>query len=318
MEKALLYGQRQGAELKDRMNTKWIEYKAVCGYGCGAVLLLMVLGACGGDFGTNAEKGIAVVVPFPPQAYFVERIGGSHVSAGVLVETAGCAETYQVTPKQMDGLSRARMYFRVGMPFEETLLPKIQEACPGLEIVDLQPAAPEPDKGAVPAEGYHHEAGDPHAWLDPLCVVEQAGLIAEALAHADAAHRDDYVKNAVGFSQEVKALHERIRVQMEPFRGKAFYVYHPAFGYFAERYGLRQVAIEREGKAPGQRYLEEVIAAIKRDGAKVVYVEPGSADPSLKAIMEATGVELVSLNPLSREYIGNLEVIAAAIAKGFL
>jgi len=122
----------------------------------------------------------------------------------------------------------------------------------------------------------------------------------------------------VGFSQEVKALHERIRVQMEPFRGKAFYVYHPAFGYFAERYGLRQVAIEREGKAPGQRYLEEVIAAIKRDGAKVVYVEPGSADPSLKAIMEATGVELVSLNPLSREYIGNLEVIAAAIAKGFL
>ncbi len=258
-----------------------------------------------------------MVVPFPPQAYFVERIGGSHVTVSILVETAGCAETYQVTPKQMDGLSRARMYFRVGMPFEETLLPKIHEACPGLEIVDLREGSTQGVTGADSPDGHPHESGDPHVWLDPLRVVEQAGIIAGALSRADAAHRDDYVKNAVVFSQEVKALHERIRTRMEPFRGKTFYVYHPAFGYFAERYGLKQVAIEREGKAPGQRYLEEVIAAIKRDGAKVVYVAPQSAEPSLKAIAEATGVQLVALDPLNREYCANLETMADAIAKGF-
>ena len=81
--------------------------------------------SCGraADEGASAEK-LRVFVSIPPQAHFVERVGGAYVDVEVLVASGGSPHSFDPTPRQMAKLSRARIYFAIGVPFEQRFLPR--------------------------------------------------------------------------------------------------------------------------------------------------------------------------------------------------
>jgi zinc transport system substrate-binding protein len=87
---------------------------------------------------TAAARSIRAFVTIQPHAYFVERIGGDRVQVEVLVGPGQCAETFEATPKQLARMAGARLYFAVGMPMEETLVPRLRGNFPGLVVVDTQ------------------------------------------------------------------------------------------------------------------------------------------------------------------------------------
>lgn len=92
-------------------------------------------------FWSSCAWGVApleVFVSIPPQKYFVERVGGEHVSVSVIVEPGRSPATYEPTPRQITRLSRASLYFAIGVAFDDVWMKLILTANPELRIIALQ------------------------------------------------------------------------------------------------------------------------------------------------------------------------------------
>lgn len=283
-----------------------------------AIALCLVSGACRPAARQPSDASrVAVVVGIPPLAYLVERVGGAHVQVSVLIEPGRSPHSFDPTPKQMVGISRARLFFAAGMPFERRLLPRIADAANSIEIIDTS-AGIERRRMAPSREAIHehdHEAGsaDPHIWLDPRLAKAQARHICDALQRVDPANAETYRSNLRALSADLDALDARLRAALAPFKGERILVFHPAYGYFTDAYGLRQLPVEIEGKSPGGKALAALTEQAKAEHVSVLFVQPQHSSRSAAAIAEEIGAKLATLDPLSRDYIANMESMAAAI-----
>jgi zinc transport system substrate-binding protein len=259
----------------------------------------------------NGEK-TTVFVSILPQVYFVERVGGPYVEVEVLVPPGQSPATYGPTAGQMVRLSNAKVLFTIGVPFEKAFLPKLASTHPDLRVVDTRARVELRPMSEEHAHGDEDERGprDPHIWLDPKRVKIQAKTIHDELVRIDPGHAEGYRANLESFHEELDALDAKIAKILAPFKGRAFYVFHPTYGYFAERYGLQQVAVETEGKEPGPKHLASLIDRAKRDGVKAIFVQPQFSHSSAKTIAREIGGEVVTLDPLAKDYIRNLERMA--------
>jgi len=116
---------------------------------------------------------------------------------------------------------------------------------------------------------------------------------------------------------DLGTLDARIAQILASCRGRDFFVFHPAFGYFAAAYGLREVPIQASGKEPGARSLAGLIDRMKAEQVRTVFIQPQFSKRTAEAIAEATGAKLIVLDDLSRNYIGNLEDVAFKIRDSF-
>ncbi|MEF3169533.1 MAG: zinc ABC transporter substrate-binding protein [Deltaproteobacteria bacterium] len=96
------------------------------------------------SFGAASPDRMKVFVSIPPQAYFVNRIGGERVNVTVLLAPGENPSTFSPSPQEMAELARADLFFRTGVPFENVLMPKIASAMPGLKVVDTRQGEPTP------------------------------------------------------------------------------------------------------------------------------------------------------------------------------
>lgn len=265
----------------------------------------------------RADK-LAVFVSILPQVYFVERVGGDRVEVEALVLPGQSPATYEPTPKEMAALSEADVFFRIGVPYEKHLVPKMAAALGGLRVVDTREGITlrqmEDDHHHDEGEA-HDQAGapDPHVWLDPRLVKIQAGIICRELCRLDPAHKADFERNLDAFTADLDAVHARITEVLAPLKGQEFFVFHPAYGYFADAYGLKQVAVEIGGKEPSQKQLVELIDKARKAGARLIFVQPQFSTRSAQVIAEAIGGVVVPLDPLAEDYLENLADMASKI-----
>jgi zinc transport system substrate-binding protein len=305
-----------------------------------------------------------VYVSIPPQAYIVERVGGQRVDVGVLIGAGQSPHTFEPTPRQMAAISRARVYFSIGAPFERRILQRLAETSPGVNVVDTGAGVPRrmmeaalpigdaadrgevdqqshderggeraahDDEHAVGAQAAHdeHAAGeqlahddhahavgepDPHIWLAPVLVKIQARHIRDALTRASPEHAGEFDDNLRRFEADLDALDAEIAALLAPYRGRAVLVFHPAYGYFTDAYGLRQVAVEAEGKSPGPRQLAELVAAARARRARVIFIQPQISAQKAETVAQEIGARVVPIDPLERDYMNNLRHMAQAIA----
>jgi len=279
--------------------------------------------SCRSSAPQKSDGRLSVFVSIPPEAYFVQRIGGDHVNVHVLVRPGQNPHTYDPPLKQMAELSHARLFFRIGMPFESSLLPKIADV-EGLKIVDLRqgialaPMAEHEDEEAPAAE--HHPPGgmDPHVWLSPKLAKVMARTVGEALAEADPAHAADYRANLQALEADLEALDRRIARALAPVRGRRIYVFHPAFGYFCRAYGLKQEAVEVGGKNPAARQVQALITRARADGVRVIFVQPQFSQRAAETIARRIGGVVVPLDPLAEDYVANLEQMAQKVREALV
>ena len=289
-------------------------------------LFLAVLGMVWPTLGNGAEP-VPVFVSIVPQKYFAEKIGGELIKVSVMVKPGASPATYEPKPKQMVALSKAKIYYAIGVPFERVWLQKIREANPEMLVVHT-------DEGVEkrPMKAHHHGEGnneipekrkqdsvdehqgimDPHIWLSPPLVKIQAKNILNALLLTDPSHATIYETNYRKFIGELDALDVQIR---GIFAGKgesaAFMVFHPAWGYFAQTYGLEQIAVEMEGKEPKPADLKHLIHRARERGMKVIFVQPEFSTKSAEAIAKAIDGKVVLANPLALDWANNLKEIAS-------
>jgi zinc transport system substrate-binding protein len=276
---------------------------------------------------------ISAFVSILPIAYFVERVGGSNVEVSVLVGPGQDPHTFEPTPRLMAKLANARVLFKIGFPFEETIIKKIGSTFKKVEVVDLQQgiklrSMTEEEVKAEKAEHEHghghreaeqherrHEAGDfdQHTWLDPQLAKIQARTIADTLIRIDPSRKDQYEKNLQDFLNDLDAIHEQLAKALASVKGKSFFVFHPAYGYFGDAYGLKQIPVQIEGKEPTARQLVRLIELAKEDEVKVIFATPQFPKKSAEALAQAIGGAVVPLDDLAPDYLKNLREMASEL-----
>ena len=298
------------------MYGRWILKQIVMAFCLGFLVFTIGGVALAGD-------PFSVFVSILPQKYFVERIAGDEVEISVMVRPGADPATYEPSPRQMADLTKAKAYFGIGVPFETAWLDRIQSNYPGLVIVDTQ-------EGITlrQIEGHHHSTSqikgkephaehllDPHIWLNPLLVRRQGETIYKALAAINPPKASVYFENYQRFAEDLEVLDNKIRGILDHGVGGKFMVFHPAWGYFADAYGLQQIPIELAGKEPSARELAEFIDVARREQIKIIFVQSQFNIRPAQAVAKAVGAKVVQLDPLAEDYMVNMIATARAISE---
>ncbi|MBW1859057.1 MAG: zinc ABC transporter substrate-binding protein [Deltaproteobacteria bacterium] len=268
----------------------------------------------------DANERIRVFVSILPQAYFVERVGGGRVDVSVMVGPGHSPATYEPMPKQMAELSRAKLYFRIGVPFENVWMERISKANPDMKVVDTRKGI-----GLMSMKGHNH-AGfqaerqngglkDPHIWLSLRLTRTVAQNIYEALVSEDPLHQSSYQDNLRAFHYDLDDLDAEIAEIVKNDATRKFMVFHPAWGYFAQDYALEQIPIETEGKEATAKGLARVIKEGRKEGIKVIFVQKQFSEKSAATVANAIGGRVIQIDPLARDYLNNMKKIAQIFAE---
>ena len=158
---------------------------------------------------------------------------------------------------------------------------------------------------------------DPHIWLSPGRLAVQARTVADALSHADPAHRALYQGNLASLLTELTELDRSLRLRLQPFSGREFFVFHPSWGYFADDYDLVQVAVEVGGREPSDSELTQLQRRAREAKVKTVFVQPQIHGRGAQAFAAGIGAEVEILDPLAVDIPANLRATAERLVQAF-
>ena len=278
------------------MGKRGITYWLIVGL---LISLGVTLVACGRqtpEATTQERQGpLVVAASIAPLGDFARHVGGDEVEVHVLVPPAASPHTYELTPAQIKLLHRADVLILNGVGLEfwaQKVLDTVDNphlhvviASEGLEILQTRGE-----------EG----GGNPHLWLDVINATLYVAKIRDAFAAVDPGRKDVYMKNGARYIEELKALDREIMLTVAQFPNKKFIALHPAWVYFARRYGLEQAAVVEHtpGKEPSPAEIAHIVEVAREIGAKAIFAEPQFSPKAAQVIAEESGIHVLFLNPL--------------------
>ncbi|MCC5830976.1 MAG: zinc ABC transporter substrate-binding protein [Phycisphaeraceae bacterium] len=291
--------------------------------------LVMTAALVGCDRAAGLDDGkLQVAVSIAPQKWLAEQLLGEHGRVIVVIPPNADAHTYSPSDAEVSRLMRSRLFFTIGMPFEEQGPWRGGRAAAryGLEVVNTTTGISflEMDHECDHDHDHehhhhHHDHGglDPHVWLSPRLLKIQASNMAEALIEAAPDLAEDINQNLEAVHARLDELDAELTRILEPYRGRMFLVYHPAWGYLAHDYGLNQMAIEISGQTPSEGQLTGLLRLAREAQTRVVFVQPQISDVTAEAIAGQLGGRVEVIDPLAENLYDNLIDVAERIAASF-
>ena len=270
------------------------------------VIGALALSACGSGNSGGASTGqVAVVASFYPLQFATQQIGGVHVAVTSLTKPGAEPHDIELTPQDVATLSKARLVvYQRGL---QGAVDKAVEAQGGNRGLDVAPAAnlnllfqpavgvPAPTSGAN-APG----TTDPHFWLDPQRYSDVAKLITQRLSRFDPANKVDYEKNAKAFEDKLATLNAQFTTGLANCQRKDIITSHASFGYLAQRFALKQIAIN--GLSPDQEPKAADLAAVssyaRAHGVTTIYAETLVSPAIAQTVANEAGAKMATLDPI--------------------
>ena len=271
------------------------------------ILSILFVSGCSNDNKDESNKPILAVSIVPEQT-FVKAVCGDLAEVIAMIPPGNSPENYEPTPKEMEQFSKASIYFTIGVPTEEAnILPNVRD----IKVVSLQN-----EVASVYADRtFGSGERDPHIWLSPKRVKVMIEAIAHEMSKLDPKNEITYSENAKAYNEQLDELDGQIQSALTGVQSKKFIVYHPAFGYLADDYGLTMYALEDEGKEATPQHLQEMIDLAKEENIKVIFYQDEVDSSQSEAFAEEIGGKTIQLAPLAAEYIGNLKSMAETMAE---
>jgi len=277
--------------------SRFVSARFSKGFAVGVILLSLVFL----PVRAMGRPPLHVAVSIPPQAFFVRQIGGDRVTVQVLLPPGANPATFEPKARALMELSKASLYFRIHVPFENAWMGKFRAVNGEMKVVDTTEGLKDLVKG------------DPHVWLSPELVKRQAVIIADALGTVDKGGKKNYEENLKRFLKRLDSLAREIGQRLRKVKRRVFLAYHPCWGYFAREFGLTQIAIEQEGKAPGAAYLSKVIRLARERHLRCVFAQPQFDTRSAEIVARQIHGRLVLLDPMAEDWEANLLKVAEKI-----
>ncbi len=262
---------------------------------------------------------VNAVVSILPEQTFLKAIGGDKVNVSLMVQPGSSPHTYEPKPSQMEDISKANVYFSIGVEFEDAWLPRFTAQNKNMKIVDLSSGIKK-----LPMVGHHHHGEekpkhesklDPHVWTSIVNNKIIAKNIYNSLITLDKTNEKYYKANYDAFVGKLDNTDKTIKEILKNTTPKSkFMVFHPAWGYFAAQYNLEQLAIEAGGKNPTPKQIAFLISEAKEEKVKAVFTAPEFSEKVATQIAQEVGVPVIKVSPLNPKVCENLITFAKAIA----
>lgn len=318
------------------------------------IVVSALLFACGPQKNNNASLSakegdvLQVTVSILPQSWFVDRIGGDLVKTQTLVGTGDDPHSYEPSPAQMVALGESKLYFSIGIEFEDAWMDRLTGANTAMRVVDSSAGIEriamvgghhhhhdEDEHGhdhedEHEHEGEHahdddhaheehgddhhdhdHEGLDPHVWFSAKNAQIIAKNIANALIEADPKNKDSYQSNLDRLRNEIEQTDQKIREDLEDISRDHFMIVHPAWGYFAHEYGLHMIPVEIHGSEPGPEDLANILKQAQENGISVLFVEKGTNMSLAQSVAKQAGIDkIIEWDPMAYAWAENMLSLA--------
>lgn len=292
-------------------------------------IIIMLFSACSKDNKLEEKYFVSIL----PQKYFVERIVGDMFQLEVLVKPGDSPATYELTTKQLIDLSNSKALFTIGVAFEENLIPKLQKQYPQLNVVATDKRVKkhrpssfiqlfEEDNNHSSYHQHHqsdnkhsHEGLDPHIWLSPDLVKIQINDIADYFIQAYPEKASYFIQNRDDFSKDLDEVSLTIDEIFTASKSREFLCFHPAWGYFADQFQLKQIPIEIEGKEPTPKEQQKILEFARAREIKAIFVQTQFDQRIASSIAQQIGGSVISIDPLAEDYLNNIKHIASKLAE---
>lgn len=296
------------------------------------ISLLIFISACSNDdkpqseISGNEVKKIEVYASIYPMYYFAKEIGKEKIDLELMVPPGAEPHDWEPTAKLMARMERADIFIYNGVQMEmwaervigalsnEKLI--VVEASKGIELLKLEEDLGEHEEHDEDHENEkhdeeHHGHGeyDPHVWLDPVRAIEQAKNIKDAFVKADLENKEFYEANFNKLSDKLKELDDKFRKELKDKKMDQIVVAHAAFGYLADRYGLKQVSISglTPQEEPSAFKMAQITELVKEHGVKYIFYETLTSPKLSEVLAEETGAQTAVLNPIGGLPIEDIE-----------
>ncbi|ARF16844.1 metal ABC transporter solute-binding protein, Zn/Mn family [Sporosarcina ureae] len=283
----------------------------------------------------SSEDILSVYTTAYPLQYFTERIGGDTVDVHSIYPPGADEHTFTPTQNDMMALADSDLFFYIGLGLEgfvegaeETMKSEHVKMIAVADNIskellgnvnddvvhDLHDEAEEVHDSHEEAEEVHdehneaeeahddHEHGefDPHVWISPILSIELATTIKDSLIEASPEKKDTFEQNFETLKKDLLELDQKFKDMASNAPIKTFFVSHAAFGYIADTYGLKQVAVAglNSQSEPSQKQLASLVEYAKTQDLKYVLFEQNVSSKLTDVIRKEIGADSLMLHNL--------------------
>lgn len=246
-----------------------------------------------------------IVVTIPVLKDLTEQVGGRHVRVTSLLSGYENEHTYSPKPSDLVAVRKARLLFEIGIGLEVWVSSLVKNAgSASLRVVTTSKGIAllreRPNREDELHAAEEEEQGNPHIWMDPENATTMMRHITEALIQVDPAHATEYRSNQASYLRKLDQLRGDLSDRIRRLADRRFIAHHPAWPYFARRFGFQIVGTiqPQSGSEPSALHLHSLIATIKKDRIKVVVSEIQLSQKIPEMLAKETGARVVVLTTL--------------------
>jgi zinc transport system substrate-binding protein len=237
-----------------------------------------------------------VVASFYPLAEAAQQVGGRLVSVTDLTPPGVEPHDLELTPDQLETIAQADLVLYLGGGFQ----PAVEDALSDASGTTLDVSRELRNLPVPSGESEASLTADPHVWLDPVLYSKIVGNVEATLAELRPSDAAVFSRNAKAFEDRLASLDQAYRTGLTDCTRDVIVTSHAAFGYLAERYGLKQEPISglSPDAEPTPQHLADLKALVERDHVTTIFTEELVSPKVADTLAAETGTTTAVLNPL--------------------
>lgn len=258
----------------------------------------------------SAQAEVKVLTSIKPLQLIAAAVQDGVAVPEVLLPPGASPHNYALRPSDVRKVQSVDLLYWIG-PDMEGFLPRVLNGrtLPSVAVQDLpglklRHFAQDNHSHAEETDDHDHDhrpgSLDAHLWLSPVNARVIADKMAADLSAADPANAERYQHNAKAFDERLDALDQRLKKRLASVEGKPYFVFHEAFDYFEDAYGLKHAgvfAVAAEVQ-PGAQHVAAMRTRLQEVGKTCVFSEPPLRPRLAETLVAGLPVKLAELDAL--------------------
>ncbi|AZC21798.1 Zinc ABC transporter, substrate-binding protein ZnuA [Pseudomonas sessilinigenes] len=258
----------------------------------------------------SAQAEVRVLTSIKPLQLIAAAVQDGVAIPEVLLPPGASPHNYALRPSDVRKVQSVDLLYWIG-PDMEGFLPRVLKgrSLPSVAVQDLpgmklRRFAEDSHSHAEDADEHDHDhrpgSLDAHLWLSPVNARVIATRMAADLSAADPANATRYQDNLKAFSERLDALDTRLKARLAGIAGKPYFVFHEAFDYFEDAYGLKHTGVFSVAAEvqPGAQHVAAMRARLQQVGKTCVFSEPPLRPRLAETLVAGLPVKLAELDAL--------------------
>jgi zinc transport system substrate-binding protein len=257
-----------------------------------------------------AQAEVKVLTSIKPLQLIAAAVQDGVAIPEVLLPPGASPHNYALRPSDVRKVQSVDLLYWIG-PDMEGFLPRVLNGrtLPSVAVQDLSGMklrhfAEDNHSHAEEADEHDHDhrpgSLDAHLWLSPVNGRVIAAKMAADLSAADPDNAARYQSNLKAFDERLDALDVRLKKRLADVQGKPYFVFHEAFDYFEDAYGLKHAGVFSVAAEvqPGAQHVAAMRTRLQEVGKTCVFSEPPLRPRLAETLVAGLPVKLAELDAL--------------------